>query len=181
MPELPDVETFRRYFESTSLHQEIKSVELVADEILADSLQSKNLRLTLKGNAFSKTDRHGKYLFVRLEEEPWMALHFGMTGNLHYFEHLSDQPEYTKARFDFTNGYHLGLIMPRKLGHIWILNDPDALIEKKDRGSDFMDEDFTEEKFIEKMKGRRGMIKSAFMDQSFICGLGNVYADEILF
>ncbi len=181
MPEAPDVETYKRYLESTSLNQEIEDVSVKTRQILGDSLTPERLKKALKGNEFESADRRGKYLFIQLKEKPWLVLHFGMTGRLSYFKDEDDEPEYTKARIDFSNGYHLALVMPRKLGHIWLEEKPGDLIAEKDLGPDFISEDFTLDDFLEKMKNKRGMIKSALMDQSFISGIGNVYSDEILY
>ena len=181
MPEAPDVETYKRYLESTSLNQEIKDVSVTTNMILEDSLTPEKLKQSLKGNEFHSVDRRGKYLFIQLKKKPWLVLHFGMTGRLSYFKDLDDEPEYTRARFDFSNGYHLALVMPRKLGRIWLEEKPKKLIQEKDLGPDFLSDDLTLDVFLNKMKNRRGMIKSALMDQSFVSGIGNNYSDEILY
>ena len=181
MPEAPDVETFKRYLESTSLNQEIKDVSVKTRQILENSLTPEKLKNALKGNDFKSVDRSGKYLFIRLREKPWLVRHFGMTGWLSYFKDGDEEPKYTKARFDFSNGIYLALVMPRILGHIWLEEKPQYLIKEKDLGPDFISEDLTLEDFLQMMKNKRGMIKPALMDQSFIAGIGNVYSDEILY
>src|SRR6266480_2963079 len=85
MPELPDVETFKRYFDSTSLHQRINDVEVGNAYILKD-ISARELARRLKGRRFESTRRHGKHLFARTDGGTWLRLHFGMTGSLRYFK-----------------------------------------------------------------------------------------------
>ena len=81
MPELPDVETFKRYIDSTSLHQRIDDVD-VRNAYVLKGVSGRELARRLKGRRFESSRRHGKHLFVRAEEELWLRLHFGMTGSL---------------------------------------------------------------------------------------------------
>jgi formamidopyrimidine-DNA glycosylase len=85
MPELPDVEVFRRYVNATSLHEKIKSVEVRNEKILG-GLSAHRLQRTLKGHTFESTRRYGKNLFVELDGGGWTLMHFGMTGSLAYFK-----------------------------------------------------------------------------------------------
>ena len=82
MPELPDVETFKRYVDSTSLHHRIKKVDVDAPRMVR--VAARSLRAALTGSEFSETARHGKYLLIRVKRGPWLFLHFGMTGRLEY-------------------------------------------------------------------------------------------------
>ena len=83
MPELPEVETFKRYLDSTSLHQRITGVE-VRDAYVLKRVSLRELARRLKGRRFENSNRHGKHLFVRAGNELWLRLHFGMTGWLQY-------------------------------------------------------------------------------------------------
>ncbi|HDQ71510.1 MAG TPA: hypothetical protein ENN19_05365 [Chloroflexi bacterium] len=62
MPELPDVEVFKRYLDATSLHQEIADVEVYSRQVLED-VDAEGLREELCGHAIESTRRHGKYLW----------------------------------------------------------------------------------------------------------------------
>ncbi|MGA1840731.1 MAG: DNA-formamidopyrimidine glycosylase family protein [bacterium] len=77
MPELPDVEVFRQYTDATSLYQRIDDVEVKNKKILK-SVSSRKLDGTLKGRTFENTGRHGKYLFIQMDNERWLLIHFGM-------------------------------------------------------------------------------------------------------
>ena len=178
VPELPDVQVYKRYVDRTALHKAIADVE-VLDETLLDDTSSRSVRRALRGASFEETRRHGKHLFLHCDSEPWLGLHFGMSGALKYYKRDESAPEYTYFRIDFENAYHLALTMPRKLGRVRLIDDPDAFIATHDLGPDALGLDV--ETFRTRLEGRRGMIKSALMDQSVIAGLGNIYSDEILF
>jgi formamidopyrimidine-DNA glycosylase len=178
MPELPDVQMFKRYLDSTSLHQAISSVKVTRDRILED-VSRRRLSAALKHHAFCESRRHGKYLAVALDDGRQLVLHFGMTGYLRYVE--NDEPDSAHARMivRFDNGHRLDYDNQRMLGRVRLVDDFDRLIEQLDLGPDAMD--VTRAAFEERLRGHRGAIKSTLMDQSVLAGLGNIYTDEILF
>lgn len=178
MPELPDVEVQKRYLDSTSLHQKIESVE-VNDPIVLEELTPSALGRALADQSFESTQRHGKHLFAKINDDKWLGLHFGMTGWLKYFKNEEENPKYDQVLFDFKNGYHLAYVVTRKLGRIRVIKSVDDFIEDRELGPDALGLDFHE--FHELLAGHRGMIKSTLMNQSILAGLGNVYTDEILF
>ena len=80
MPELPEVETYRRYFEKHALHQRIARVD-VRDERILGEIRTETFVRRLRGRSFSEARRHGKHLFANAGTA-WLHLHFGMTGDL---------------------------------------------------------------------------------------------------
>jgi formamidopyrimidine-DNA glycosylase len=180
MPELPDVEILRRYFDATSLHQEIEGVQVHTAGILR-GISTHQLAATLRGGSFQSTRRHGKYLFAKLDDGRWLALHFGMTGRLKYFKDVEAEPEHGQMLVTFTNGYHLAYVAPRKLGTIELIDSVDVFVTRKQLGPDILADGLDRASFLQLLSGRRGMIKSALMDQQLMAGIGNVYSDEILF
>ncbi len=178
MPELPDVEVYKQYFDSTALYQAIEGVGVLDDILLADT-SKQTIKQALHDTTFEETRRHGKHLFARLGEGRWLGLHFGMSGQLVYYKRDGEDSAYAYFRVDFANGYRLALVIPRKLGRVRLLDTPDDFIEEHELGPDALRLDG--ETFAARLADRRGMIKSALMDQSVIAGLGNIYSDEILF
>jgi formamidopyrimidine-DNA glycosylase len=75
MPELPEVETSKRYLNSTSLHQRIVGVE-VRDAYVLKRISARELARRLKGRRLESSHRHGKHLFVRAGDRLWLRLHF---------------------------------------------------------------------------------------------------------
>lgn len=180
MPELPDVEVFKQYVDATALHQEITEVAVRSREILND-VSSRRLKGRLEGHRFESTRRHGKYLFVRVESGPWLVLHFGMTGFVSYFKDRDDEPPHARLLVSFSNGYHLAYDSQRKLGEILLIEDAQQFIQEKRLGPDALDPDFDFDAFRRTFGKGRAMIKSALMNQQRVAGIGNIYADEILF
>lgn len=178
MPELPDVETFKRYFSSTALHQRIDAVEARDCRILK-GISRQKIRKELRGRSFESTSRHGKYLFVRTDVDRSVVFHFGMTGYLRYFKDLENDPDHDRLLITFDNGYHLAFVCQRLLGGIYLTDSKEDFIRMKQLGPDALRIDF--ETFHDMLAGKRGSIKPAFLDQRFIAGIGNMYADEILF
>ena len=100
MPELPEVETFKRYLDSTSLHQRITNVD-VRDAYVLKRVSARELARRLKGRRFENSHRHGKHLFVRAGDELWLRLHFGMTGSLEYLKQRPSSAENCASDFSF--------------------------------------------------------------------------------
>lgn len=176
MPELPEVEVFKKYADATSLHKTIDSVETNGEEVFETSPQK--IASELKGKQLEASKRIGKHLFIRYADAAWLNLHFGMTGSLKYYKD-DGPPDYARLVLHFENGYQLAYLCPRKLGKIGLTDDPDAFAQENDLGPDALR--LGEEEFLEKMNSKRGGIKSALMDQGFMTGIGNIYSDEILF
>ena len=178
MPELPEVETFKRYLDSTSLYQRITGVE-VRDEYVLKRVSACELARRLKGRRFENSHRHGKHLFVRAGNELWLRLHFGMTGSLHYFKNDEHAPRHARVVFVFANNHRLAFDDQRQFGQIGVLEDVDEFLKGRALGPDALDLGLGE---FRKIVGKhRGAVKSILMNQRLISGIGNIYADEILF
>lgn len=198
MPELPDVQVSKEYVDATALHQRITGVHPKAGG-LRESVSDSTLRRRLDGRRFASARRHGKHLFLEVEDDGWLRLHFGMTGFLSYYrdrEEAADggsgeqgggsasgggagPPDRTKLLLDFPDGYHLAYVNVRKFGEIGFVDDVDDFVAEHGLGPDAMELD--PEGFRERLAGRRGTIKGTLMNQEVLAGLGNVYTDEILF
>ncbi len=180
MPELPDVERFKQYLDATALHRELTGVD-VRDAGILEGVSARQLRSQLKGRTFESTSRHGKFLFVHMPSAPLLVLHFGMTGYLDYARQGRDPPEHTRVAFDLADGFRLAYVCQRKLGLVTLTDDAQAFIEQHELGPDALDEQLTSEAFCNRLSGRRSAVKSALMNQAIVAGIGNVYADEILY
>ncbi|HJQ35950.1 MAG TPA: DNA-formamidopyrimidine glycosylase family protein [Thermoanaerobaculia bacterium] len=175
MPELPEVETYARYFAKHALHQRVKSVRVLDERILADVRKETFVR-KLRGRTFTEVRRHGKHLFANAGST-WLHLHFGMTGDLSYYR--EKPPRFAKVVFDFDDGAHLAFEDMRLFGLANLVDSPDAFIRDRKLGPDPLE--LTFKKFAQLLEGRRGAIKSLLMSQEILAGLGNLYVDEILF
>lgn len=178
MPELPDVEEFKKRFDGKALNKRIKDIEIFDHTIM--KVGGDKFRFILEGNKFIESKRHGKYLFSLLElGKIQPVFHFGMTGNIAFLKDKDSRfPEHTRVAFYFAKGC-LAYVCQRKLGSIYLTDDISEFLRERDLGPDALQVSFSE--FHEIFKDKRGMLKSRLMNQSYIAGIGNVYADEICF
>jgi formamidopyrimidine-DNA glycosylase len=178
MPELPEVETFKRYLDSRSLHQRITGVE-VRDAYVLKHVSARELARRLKGRRFENSHRHGKHLFVRADDELWLRLHFGMTGSLEYLKRDEQTPKTARVLFNFANNGRLAFDDQRKFGEIELIEDVDEFLQTRRLGPDALRIDVSQFKAIVGKHG--GAVKAILLNQQLIAGIGNLYADEILF
>jgi formamidopyrimidine-DNA glycosylase len=174
MPELPEVETYARYFTRHALNKRIQRVEVLDERILGEIRRDVFVR-RLKGRKFTAVRRHGKHLFADAGAE-WLHLHFGMTGDLSYGD---DVPRFAKVVFRFDDGRLLAFEDMRLFGVADLVSDPDAFIADRGLGPDPLA--IRSADFAALFQKRRGVIKSLLMTQEVIAGLGNLYVDEILY
>lgn len=178
MPELPDVEIFRRYFNSTALHKKITSLEVESAKVL-EGVGIKELRERLQGASFTDSARHGKHLFARLSDGGWLRFHFGMTGFFKYYKEAAAAPGHPRLICTFDNGYNLAWDSQRLLGRISLVRSPEEYVKENHLGPDALE--ISKEDFCTRLQKKKGMIKTALMAQNVVAGLGNVYSDEVLF
>ncbi|MDD1763819.1 MAG: Fpg/Nei family DNA glycosylase [Methanobacteriaceae archaeon] len=176
MPELPSVEIFKRYFDQHALNQVIKKVKVSSPELVVD-VSPRKLENSLVGHEFVSSRRYGKYLFSQLDNKLYLIMHFGMTGYIYYFHH--DSSKYVRMLISFQNGSHLAFDDARKFGKLGLTSDPEEFIAQKGLGEDALEIEL--KNFQGLFKGRTGMIKPLLLNQNFIAGIGNLYADEILY
>ena len=177
-PNYPVLRSLKSILMKLPIHQSIKDVKVISPEILIDS-NSKEMIISLKGNEFTGSYRYGKYLFGKLSNGLFLIMHFGMTGFLHYGDSNGTKSRYPRLNIYFSNGNHLNFDDARKFGKLGLTNDPDEFIKMKRLGSDALLVDLADFKNI--FKGRKGMMKPLLLNQNLIAGIGNLYADEILY
>lgn len=181
MPELPDAFVYRQRIERHALGRPVARF-VVEDAILVrEETDASDLETRLLGKPLTRTHRHGKHVFAQVGDGGWLALHFGMTGRVRVAEGEIPEYAYVRLHFDGSGGRDgwMALVCPRKFARIAWTESPDAFIQEKDLGPDAWRIERTT--FRTLLEGRRGTIKGAFLDQSLIAGLGNIYADEILY
>lgn len=174
MPELPDVESFRKYARRL-LDKKIITVKIMVDSIIKTS--ESTLRKHLLNNKLVSTGRHGKYLFLKISDGYFLVVHFGMTGSLSYYE--NEKPEHPALILELSNNHNFSINSVRKFGEINITESKREYIKNKGLGPDALS--LKQDEFMSIIKKHKGMIKTFLMNQHLIAGIGNVYADEILF
>src|SRR6266545_4559350 len=173
MPELPEVEMYKRYFEQHALGQTITRVRVLDARICGTRKLDQ-----LAGRSFQRVRRHGKHLFADAGAgDLWLHMHFGMSGDLAVF--IDEPPRFTRLIFDFENGAHLAYEDMRLFGIVDLTPSPDAYIDEHGLGPDPLDLHLRA--FRKLLHKRRGRIKALLLAQDVIAGIGNLYADEALF
>jgi formamidopyrimidine-DNA glycosylase len=177
MPELPDVETFRRYFNATSLHNRIADLEVRNARVL-ENISESEMKKALAKRAFESTSRLGKYLFAIMDDGRSLLFHFGMTGYLKYYKEERNL-DHERVTLHFENGYHLAYVCQRMLGKMTVVDRIEGYAAEHNIGPDALSVDRSW--FKDHFSNKRGALKPALMDQTMLAGLGNIYTDEVLF
>lgn len=177
MPELPEVENYKRYFDGTSLDHRIVDFSCADDRLLKKT--KKDFKEQLIGNRFTGSKRIGKYFFVQTNGESVLVMHFGMTGRLTYYKDKEDRPKFAHIVFEFENGFHLGFENKRKFGWMDLAHSIETYQKEKKLSEDARDLSWDD--FYAALKNRKTFIKPVLLDQSVAAGIGNWMADEILY
>jgi formamidopyrimidine-DNA glycosylase len=180
MPELPEVETTARGLRERVLGRTIVAIGSLDWPRMAPNATLDVLANTAVGQTIESVTRRGKYVIVGLSDDAYLVLHRKMSGNL--VLRTVDVPTvpHTHLTVTFDDGWRLDFVDPRKFGRIYLFLGRDAL-------DAFLDErlgpeplEIARRDFDERLARRRGRLKALLLDQGFLAGIGNLYADEIL-
>lgn len=184
MPELPEVETVRATLEHQIVGEKIVNVEVRCLRIISPSSKD-DFCEKLKGQVIREVKRYGKYLFFILDKVTILS-HLRMEGKF-FIKKTSDEIEkHEHIIFTMASGMSLRYHDTRKFGIMKIIEttNMEALMkvpEIKKLGKEGTDSSFTPQELLQKLKGKTEPIKTALLDQTIICGLGNIYVDEVCF
>lgn len=183
MPELPEVESQRQQLRGCVLGKRIKKVETITEKIFWPGAE--NFRREVEGEKIKEIGRRGKFLLFELGGKKRMGVHFRMTGHFLYKEKGEDWSKEGQIRgiFELEGGETLLYQDIRKFGKFWV--GEEGVVKEvagiNKLGPEVWDEGFGAQKFWERLKKRKGMIKPLILRQDFLAGVGNIYADEALF
>ncbi|HET7385315.1 MAG TPA: DNA-formamidopyrimidine glycosylase family protein [Nocardioidaceae bacterium] len=179
MPELPDVETFRRRLVGSSLHRKIEHVR-VLDAQVVQGRSGRSLAQVLRGEQMEKTSRRGKQMFVSVSDGRWLVMHFGMTGFVEPASCDDPLPRHARVVFELGGDRRLCFVDQRKLGFLAVVDDLEKHCQSEGLGPDALN--VSRDDDVARLCGSsRARVKSLLMDQEAIAGIGNIYSDEILF
>ena len=178
MPELPEVESLRRYLiRERVTGRAIKAVDLHWPGV-AMSDDGKGGLADLPGRRIRAVGRHGKQLVVKLDRG-LLGLHMGMTGSLAVRRPADPRLKYARTVFHLDDGHRIELDDPRRWASVVLVNNAEDLTGGL--GPDAVDPAFTTAEFIRRVSPKRSAIKAVLLDQHVLAGVGNIYADEALF
>ncbi len=179
MPELPDVEAMRRYLAGRGLVGR-KFTGAVLDwprAVRGSSLE--DLVLGILHKRVREVGRRGKYLMLRLDDGQSLVFHMRMTGSLLMEQSSTPRHPMTRNYFPLDDDWQILFVDPRKLGTVQLVGDETAVVGNL--GPEPLDESFTPEVLMARLERRKAPIKALLCDQNVVAGIGNIYADEILF
>ncbi len=184
MPELPEVETVRRVLESQIINKKIHDINVYYDKLIDNVLPNEFIN-KLKGETFQKINRIGKYLIFILDNVSFVT-HLRMEGKFYIKEKSAPLEKHEHIEFVFDDGIVLRYHDTRKFGRFYLvtstkMDDILALKELSKLGPDGNSDNINYAKLYNKMMMSKVPIKTLLLDQTFIAGIGNIYADEILF
>ena len=199
MPELPEVETIVRGLKKKILNLKIEDVWTDSEKIIKKPERFNDFKKEIEGRIVSDVRRRGKNILIDLSGEKVVLIHQKISGHLLYGKWKREKEKWVSAiqgnlYDDFWNNFlhfilffdnkeQLALSDLRKFSKIelWDKKDLEKSEYMQSLGPEPLEKDFTFKKFKESLNKRKsGKIKQILMDQKIIVGIGNIYANEIL-
>lgn len=182
MPELPEVETVRRSLIPLVVSRRIKRVEVLYGGIIKKPHPAEFVEM-LAGRKIVSLERRGKYLLFQLSENYTLVAHLRMTGRFWVCPAGAELAKHTHVIFHLDDHQELRFVDIRKFGLFYLVpagkwSEAGGLATL---GPEPLAEDFTYEVFRDIFSSAKGRLKAFLLDQTRLAGIGNIYADEILF
>jgi len=174
MPELPEVETIKRELDKAVLGKKIIDVIVKKPKVIKEPSKDKFVK-GLKKATLKKILRKGKGLIFELSNGKFLVVHLRMTGQLVY----PGKAAQSRVSFKLSNGKLLDYNDRRILGELRLVDNWQDMKFFRELGPEIYG--LTPNKFSQMLAGKTTKIKPLLMDQTFICGVGNLYAAEALF
>lgn len=178
MPELPEVETVRRSLAPCVVARRVTAVQ-VRERRLRKPI-APDFEARIVGKSLRTIERRGKYLLFRLEGEETLLVHLGMSGSLHLRQRGAASQPHDHVFVEFDGAETMVLNDPRRFG-VMRVGSGDEFDELRHIGPDPLSLRRSAEEWRAALRGRRTPIKSLLMDQTFVAGIGNIYANEMLY
>ena len=184
MPELPEVTTIINKLKNTSMiGKKIIDVVFYKPKVIKNASVD-SFKSFLVNESIVDISRKGKYILFKLTNHKWWVVHLRMEGKL-FYQNSNEKiiNNFLMVEIVFDNNYVLGYYDSRMFGTFHIYTD-DEIKNSKELNKvaiDPLDENFTANYLFSKICKVNRAIKTTIMDQSIVSGIGNIYADEILF
>lgn len=182
MPELPEVESTRRHLVPVLEGRRIVEAVLTRDRLARRNARPADVSDRLRGRRVGGVGRRGKFLLIEVEGNLTWVVHLGMSGRVRVVDPCVPLEAHAHFRVVAEGGTEIRLIDPRTFGLVAVFT-PDELAADpvSALGPDALDDLPTTPELRERLEGRSAPIKAVLLDQRFLAGLGNIYADEVLF
>src|SRR4029453_7693506 len=178
MPELPEVETVARDLRGLIVGATIVDAAVFWKRTLRDG-SPEAFAEDVAGRRIEAVGRRGKQLVIELSGDAFLTIHLKMTGQLFVVPQGGPPDPYVRAVFELDDGREIRFRDIRKFGRIGLYRaDPADPFEAT--GPEPLSDAFTVGAFRRRLRGRKGRLKPLLLDQTFVAGVGNIYADEAL-
>jgi len=180
MPELPDLEVIREVLAPRLAGVEIAAAEARRPLVVRNLLGGDPVE-RLVGRRFTDVGRRGKFLLLPLDDGTTLVVNPMLAGRIRYGEPLSRHRSRDALVLRLSNGHELRYHDAKDMGKVYLtpLGDLDRVPAFAGQGPEATDPALTLEAFRERLRRHRGEIKGVLVNQSFVAGIGNAYADEI--
>jgi formamidopyrimidine-DNA glycosylase len=181
MPELPEVETIAMRLKGTNglpsiLEKRITGVSTDWPRHFALPAFDQ-FRDRTRNQRIHDVRRRGKFIVFDLDQET-MLIHLRMSGELRLEKASKARGKYDHTVFELQDGWELRFSDSRKFGKIYLAREDQDVLGKL--GPEPLSDDFSPQMLREMLKAKRRLLKPLLLDQTFIAGIGNIYADEAL-
>ncbi len=177
MPELPEVETIVRGLQKPLLGRTITTARILWKNTIRQPIDEFQRRISYR--LIDALTRRGKFLQFQLSGDETLFVHLKMSGSFSVVPNTEPLHKHIRAVFQLDNGHQLRFKDMRKFGRIILTDDPQSVIGNL--GPEPLADSFTADDFIALFANRRATLKPLLMNQTFIAGIGNIYASEACF
>ncbi|CAK7356951.1 unnamed protein product [Dovyalis caffra] len=189
MPELPEVEAARRAIEENCIGKKIKKAIIADDPKVIDGVSPSDFEAALVGKTIVSALRKGKNMWLQLDSSPFPSFQFGMTGAI-YIKGVAVTKYKRRVIFlliilencmQLDDGLELSFTDKRRFAKVRLLEDPASKPPISELGPDALLEPMTVDELHGSLSRKKIAIKTLLLDQSFVSGIGNWVADEVLY
>ena len=180
MPEIPDLEAIRAFFNARLPGQRVERAQQLIPVVFR--VPKAEFAQVLEGNTFGQTERRGKFLLFGLESGHLLVINPMLTGRFQYVAPEEKQRAKTCMILALSNGRELRYVDERLMGKVYLAprDALDLVPQFSEMGPDALSPELTEEVFAQRLRRHPGQIKGILVNHRFVAGIGNAYADEVL-
>ncbi len=180
MPELPEVETVVRALRRPLVGRTFSGLVSGWPRQIVRPDDPAELAARISGRTVTEIRRRAKYIVMALDGgEETLIVHLKMTGHLAVVPGGAPVHPHVRQRFLLRDGDELHFRDPRKFGRVYLVREPEVVLGRL--GPEPLADEFTLDRFLALFGTRSRPLKPLLLDQEFIAGIGNIYADEALF
>ncbi|CAK8535646.1 unnamed protein product [Lathyrus sativus] len=194
MPELPEVEAARKAVEDNCIGKKITKCIVADDSKVIDGVSHTDFEASVIGKTIVAARRKGKNMWLQLDSPPFPSFQFGMAGAIYIKgvavtkykrSAVNDEDEwpskYSKFFIQLDDGLEISFTDKRRFAKVRLLKDPTSVPPISELGPDALFEPMTLDEFTGRLHKKKTEIKALLLDQSYISGIGNWVADEVLY